>query len=185
MWKATERCLWILGLVAFGYWLQLSVIAAWSQARASYRLDHEPEQWTAGRLSPSIIPGAAIGRLEIARLGLSTVMFEGAGADVLERGAGHVPGSAMPGDRGNAVVAAHRDTFFRSLRNVRAGDTVRIRAPAHDSVYVVESTTVVGPEDTFVMKPTRTPALTLITCYPFRYIGPAPERFVVRAVLAR
>lgn len=168
--------------MAFGYWLQLSLIAAWSQARAGYRLDHEPEHRTPGRLPPSVKPGAAIGRLEIARLGLSTVMFEGADADVLERGAGHVPGSAMPGDRGNAVIAAHRDTFFRSLRNVRAGDTIKIRESARDTFYVVESTTVVEPEDTFVLKPTLTPVLTLITCYPFRYIGPAPERFVVRAV---
>ena len=185
MWRATERCLFILGLVALGYWLHLGLKAAWSQTRADYELSHQLEQRTAGKSSPSTSPGAAIGRLEIARLGLSTVMFEGADADVLERGAGHVPGSAMPGDRGNTVVAAHRDTFFRSLRNVRTGDVVRIRAPLHDSVYVVESTAVVDPDDTFVMAPTGAAALTLITCYPFGYIGPAPERFIVRAVLAR
>src|SRR5689334_11334274 len=122
MWRATERCLWILGLVALGYWLQLGLKAAWSQRRADYQLSQELEHRTARSSWPSVVPGAIVGRLEIARLGLSTVMFEGADADVLERGAGHVPGSAMPGDLGNTVVAGHRDTFFRSLRNVRAGD---------------------------------------------------------------
>ena len=83
------------------------------------------------------------------------------------------------------MLAAHRDTFFRPLRNIRVGDTVRMHAPNRDSVYVVESTTVVEPDDTYVLDATTRPALTLITCYPFRFIGPAPDRFVVRAVLAQ
>jgi sortase A len=82
-------------------------------------------------------------------------------------------------------VAGHRDTFFRALRNVRSGDVIQFRTPRREAVYVVESTTVVDPGDTFVMAPTRSAELTLITCYPFRYIGAAPERFVVRAVMAR
>jgi sortase A len=110
-------------------------------------------------------------------------VFEGSDDDVLDRGAGHLAGSALPGDRGNTVLAAHRDTYFRPLRNVRIGDRVTIHAPNRDSVYVVESTTVVEPHDTYVLEATAQPALTLITCYPFHYIGPAPERFIVRAVL--
>jgi sortase A len=126
-----------------------------------------------------------VGQLEIPRVGLSTVVFEGADDDVLDRGAGHLTGSALPGDRGNTVLAAHRDTFFRPLRNVRVGDKVKIHGRSKDHVYVVESTTVVEPDDTYVLDATTQPALTLITCYPFRYIGPAPERFIVRAVLAQ
>jgi len=91
MWRATERCLLILGLVALGYWLHLGLKGQWSQTRAGYQLEHR-----AAELPQPAVPGAILGRLEIVRLGLSTVMFEGADADVLERGAGHVPGSAMP-----------------------------------------------------------------------------------------
>jgi sortase A len=118
-------------------------------------------------------------------LSLSAIVFEGADQDVLERGAGHLPGSALPGDRGNTVLAAHRDTFFRPLRGIRIGDVVKIHRPLQDSVYVVQSARVVEPDETDVLKSTGEPALTLITCYPFRFVGPAPERFVVRAVLAR
>jgi sortase A len=82
------------------------------------------------------------------------------------------------------VLAAHRDTFFRPLRKIRIGDKVRVHAQDRDSTYVVESTKVVEPRDTYVLKPTTEPALTLITCYPFRFVGSAPDRFVVRAVLA-
>jgi sortase A len=128
--------------------------------------------------------GRRVGRVEIPRLNLSTVVFEGADEDVLQRGAGHLAGSALPGDRGNTVLAAHRDTFFRPLRGIRVGDVIHIHAPSKDSVYVVESARVVKPDSVDVLKPTPDAALTLITCYPFRYIGPAPERFVVRAVLA-
>jgi sortase A len=125
-----------------------------------------------------------VGRLDIPRLSLSTIVFEGASQDVLERGAGHLPGSALPGQHGNAVLAAHRDTFFRPLRGIREGDAVKIHMPTGESVYIVKSARVVEPDETDVLKPTEQAALTLITCYPFRYIGPAPERFVVRAVLA-
>ncbi len=124
-----------------------------------------------------------MGKLEIPRLNLSTVVFEGSDEDVLERGAGHVPGSALPGDRGNAVFAAHRDTFFRPLRGIRVGDLVRIETAGKKKTdYFVASMRVVGPDEVDVLRSTPQPALTLITCYPFRYIGPAPERFVVRAV---
>jgi sortase A len=177
MWKAAERCLWALGILAIGYCTFLVLKAERSQTQGLHELERPSLASSAPR------NGEVVGRLEIPRLGLSTVVFEGADEDVLDRGAGHLTGSARPGDRGNAVLAAHRDTFFRPLRNIRVGDTVRIHAPDRDSVYVVESTTVVEPQDTYVLDATTQPALTLITCYPFRYIGPAPERFIVRAML--
>jgi len=172
-------CLWIVVVLSIGYWAQLSVKARVSQVRGARELERpRPE-------TPSLIAssGDVVGRLEIPRLRLSTVVFEGADEDVLERGAGHLPGSAQPGDRGNTVLAAHRDTFFRSLRDIRIGDLVKIHTFSKDSVYIVESSRVVEPDEVDVLKPTAAPALTLITCYPFRYIGPAPERFVVRAAL--
>jgi sortase A len=171
--------LWTLAILNIGYWARLSLKATLSQSRGARELDHR----AAAVASP--LAGDVVGRLEIPRLSLSAVVFEGADPDVLERGAGHVPGSALPGDRGNTVLAAHRDTFFRSLRGVRVGDVVRIHRPHKDSAYVVQSARIVEPDEVDVLKPTPEPALTLITCYPFRFIGPAPERFVVRAVLAQ
>jgi sortase A len=170
---------WTLGLLGIGYWAELGIKARWSQARGARELERP------GTSESSHSVGDVVGRLEIPRLSLSTVVFEGADEDVLERGAGHVPGSALPGDRGNTVLAAHRDTFFRPLRGIRTGDMVKIHTPRRDNVYVVESARVVEPDEVDVLNPTPEPALTLITCYPFRYVGPAPERFVVRAVLAR
>ena len=171
--------LWTVAVLNIGYWVQLSLKARLSQAQGARELDRD----TTPVSSPLI--GDVVGRLEIPRLSLTTVVFEGADTDVLERGAGHLPGSALPGDRGNTVVAAHRDTFFRSLRGIRVGDVVKIHRPHKDSAYVVQSARVVEPDDVDVLKPTKEPALTLITCYPFRFIGPAPERFVVRAVLTQ
>lgn len=172
---------WLLftfGLLSLGYWVELSLKAKLSQARGARELERPGAQGSTHTV------GDVVGRLEIPRLSLSTVVFEGADQDVLERGAGHLPGSALPGNRGNTVLAAHRDTFFRPLRRIQVGDTVKIHTPPGDSVYIVESARVVEPDDVDVLRPTPEPALTLITCYPFRYIGPAPERFVVRAVLA-
>jgi sortase A len=170
--------LWTLAFLNIGYWVQSSLKAKWSQLQGARELSRAGTAIS----SPSI--GDVVGRLEIPRLGLSTVVFEGADRAVLERGAGHLPGSALPGERGNTVLAAHRDTFFRSLRGIRVGDVVRIQRPQKDSAYVVQSARIVEPDEVDVLKPTPGPALTLITCYPFRFIGPAPERFVVRAVLA-
>src|ERR1700687_1343893 len=159
--------LWTLGLLSIGYWAELGLKARWSQSRGARELERP------GSSTSSPSTGDVVGRLEIPRLSLSTVVFEGADEDVLERGAGHVPGSALPGDRGNTVVAAHRDTFFRPLRGIRTGDVVKIHTARKDNVYVVESARVVDPDEVSVLKPTPEPALTLITCYPFRDIGPA------------
>ena len=178
MWKTIQSFLYIVGLLNLGYWLQLNLKARLSQTRGARELEHP------GTSVSSPAAGEVVGRLEIPRLNMSTVVFEGADQDVLERGAGHLPGSALPGSPGNAVLAAHRDTFFRPLRDIRAGDVVKVHTPVSDNLYKVESARVVEAGEMDVLKPTPEPALTLITCYPFRYIGPAPERFVVRAVQA-
>jgi len=122
-----------------------------------------------------------VGRVEIPDLGLSAVVFEGTSDSVLDRGVGHLDESALPGQAGNVVLAAHRDTFFRSLRNIHKGDVVRVTTLSGVRTYTVDSTEVVAPTQTSVMDPTPTPALTLITCYPFYYVGNAPKRFIVHA----
>jgi sortase A len=99
----------------------------------------------------------------------------------LRRAAGHLPGSALPGDAGNVVVAAHRDTFFRPLKDVRPGDALRFVTPDGAFDYVVVETEVVSPSRTDVLAPGSGRGATLITCYPFGFLGRAPHRFVVRA----
>lgn len=110
-------------------------------------------------------------------------MAEGIGARTLRRAVGHVPGSALPGQPGNVALAGHRDRAFRRLRDVRPGDTLRLVTPAGSYEYVVDSAAVVAPDRGDLLDPTPEPTLTLVTCYPFFMVGPAPQRFVVRARL--
>ena len=125
--------------------------------------------------------GDPVGKLEIPRLGLSVMVLHGVESDVLSVGAGLVPGTPLPGAQGNTAIAAHRDTFFRSLKDIRADDVIRISTARGTYQYAVESIAIVGPEDTSVLESRARPELTLITCYPFYFVGAAPERFIVRA----
>jgi sortase A len=124
---------------------------------------------------------AVIGRLEVPRLHLSVIVMEGDDEATLARAAGHLPGTAFPWELGNAVVAGHRDTFFRPLQNRRGGDEIRSTTVPGTYEYHVTSTEVVTPDDVAVLAPTPTRSLTLVTCYPFVYVGPAPNRFIIHA----
>ncbi len=123
----------------------------------------------------------ALGRIEIPRLGMRAIIRKGADEDTLDRAVGLVPGTAHPGEAGNIVLAAHRDTFFRPLRNIRVADRIRLVVPPNEYLYEVDSTRVVPPEETSVLQSRGTEELTLVTCYPFGFIGPAPDRFIVSA----
>jgi LPXTG-site transpeptidase (sortase) family protein len=129
-----------------------------------------------GLLSPSVM---AI--VEIPRLSLSSPVVSGDDSDVLDVAIGHLPDTPKPWEPGNSALSAHRDGLFRSLRRVRVGDTVRVRSQHGDFVYTVRETKIVEPDDLSVLAPTDTQTLTLITCYPFNFIGPAPKRFIVHA----
>ena len=124
---------------------------------------------------------AAYGRIEIPRLGLRAIVKEGGDAKTLARAVGLIPGSARPGETGNTVLAAHRDTFFWPLREVEVNDRIRLVVPPNTYEYRVESVRVVEPTETSVLQSKGVEELTLVTCYPFRWVGPAPERFVVSA----
>jgi len=124
--------------------------------------------------------GSLVGRIKIPRLKLSAVIFEGTDDQTLGRGVGHLAGTATPGETGNLVLAGHRDTFFRPLKNIREGDVIEVTGPEGVSRYKVEFTQIVAPEATEVLRSTGGSTLTLITCYPFRFIGNAPDRFIVR-----
>jgi sortase A len=124
---------------------------------------------------------SSIGQLHIPRIGLSVVVLEGDDARALRRGAGHIPRSAWAGHAGNLAIAGHRDTFFRGLRDVRKDDEIELTTLNGSYVYRVESIQIVGSSEMQVLDKTTASVLTLITCFPFSYIGPAPSRFVVRA----
>jgi LPXTG-site transpeptidase (sortase) family protein len=125
-----------------------------------------------------------VGQIEIPRIGLKAMILEGATRRTLAAAVGHIPGTALPGAKGNAALAGHRDTFFRGLKDIRAGDRILVTTLEGSFEYRVKDCNVVGPRDTHVLDDTAEPALTLVTCFPFHYVGPAPERFIVRATRA-
>jgi sortase A len=131
--------------------------------------------------APPVRRGDVIGELEIPRLQVSVMVFEGDDAEILSQGAGHIPGTALRSGRGNIGIAAHRDTYFRPLRAVHTNDVIALKTPAGTSRYAVTETKIVRPSDVGVLAGTPGRDLTLVTCYPFYYVGNAPERFIVHA----
>ncbi len=126
-------------------------------------------------------PNEVLGRIEISRLHLSDIVREGVDAQTLSVAVGHIPSTALPGHLGNFALAAHRDTLFRALKDIRRDDVITFESGTHTYTYRVEDTRVVKPSDVSVLNPDGYETLTLITCYPFYYVGSAPERFIVRA----
>jgi len=120
--------------------------------------------------------------LRIARLGIEVPVLEGTDDWTLNRAVGLIEETAKPGGNGNAGIAGHRDGYFRALKDIRSGDLIEMDLPASIERYRVERVWVVQPEDISVLDPTPTPAITLVTCYPFYFVGSAPQRFIVRAV---
>ena len=144
-----------------------------------------PHQGDAARARHEPESGSIIGRLEIPRLSVSVIVRAGSDARTLQLAVGHISGTALPGEDGNVGLAGHRDTFFRRLRDIRPDDEIRIVGTTGAFTYRVERTDIVQPNDVWVLDPTANPVLTLVTCYPFTYVGSAPQRFVVRAALER
>jgi sortase A len=130
---------------------------------------------------PPMARGSTVGRIEIPRIKVSALVREGSDDKTLKRAAGHVPYTSLPGEHGNVGIAAHRDTFFRNVRNIREGDIIRMKTTWGTYEYEVDSLKIVMPENVEVLNPTPAPSITLVTCYPFNYVGSAPKRFIVRA----
>lgn len=137
----------------------------------------------AGLLSePHILmEGDVIGEIQVPRLGLNAIVVQGDSPANLRRAVGHLSKSALPGEWGNVALAGHRDTFFRPLRDILLGDEIRFKTRESSFEYRVESIEVVAPTDIRVLKSSTGHDLTLLTCFPFHYVGPAPKRLVVRA----
>jgi LPXTG-site transpeptidase (sortase) family protein len=124
-----------------------------------------------------------LAEIEIPRIHVSAMVTEGASARALKLAVGHIPGTALPGQTGNVALAGHRDTFFRQLENVRPGDVIKLTTYNGQYLYQVRYTKIVSPDATWALNPSpsKSQTLTLVTCYPFYYVGAAPKRFVVRA----
>jgi sortase A len=170
-----------LALVDIFIWYQTGIVLWQANAERTFGLKLRADVST-----PAAAPqprSSIVGRLEIPQLGLNAMVQEGVDAGTLRRAVGHLPGTALPGERGNVALAGHRDTFFRPLRNIRHNDLIELETLQGNYRYRVESAKIVRPSDVTVLQPTGRDTLTLITCYPFYYVGSAPKRFVVRARL--
>jgi len=192
--KWAQRALFACAVLFLGY-CAFAVVDAWIfQRRESADLDRllrgqraategrpQPELSTPARGTPAIGTHGLIGRIVIPRLLLSAMVVEGVDKTTLRRVVGHIPGTALPGQPGNVVLAGHRDTLFRPLKDLRIKDEIQFSTLNGDFQYVVESLLIVEPENVEVLAPSAEHMLTLVTCYPFFYIGAAPKRFVVKA----
>jgi sortase A len=187
--RRAEIALWVTGALLLGGALVTIVESRVYQARQGRAFSDRERMASA---PPGSAPASArdvdplvLGRIEIPRVGVSAIVREGDDARTLSIAVGHIPGTARPGEPGNVALAGHRDSFFRALRNIRAGDVIRLRVPGRGDEYRVDSTEVVGAGETRVLASTREAVLTLVTCYPFGWIGHAPRRFIVHARLFR
>jgi sortase A len=135
---------------------------------------------TAESLGPTDY-SSPLGRIEISTVGLSAIIMEGTDRRTLRRAVGHIPGTPLPGQPGNVALAGHRDTFFRALRNIHEGDEITLETVSGLYRYRVDFTKVVDPDEMQVLDNSDDAILTLVTCYPFSYLGRAPKRFIVRA----
>lgn len=189
---ALQIMLWVSGLVLLAYCINGYTVSAWHQAQQKATFEElASSQKSVTSLAASgvrprdsgskILPGGLIGVIDIPRLKISSVVEEGVDNKTLLVAVGHVPGTAFPGGGGNVALAAHRDTFFSELGQLRSGDEITLTTLRGAYQYNVESTRVVNPSATEILDSSGESKLTLITCYPFHYIGPAPRRFIVVA----
>ena len=204
--KTLEKMLWFVGVLLTGIYgthiffeetkrsNDLVAFKATLQSSASSelpvdRIGATPEQslWSEGRIaafteSLSQPTSDVLGILEIPRLSLEVPVYDGASDLHMDRGAARIDGTAMPGEPGNLGVAGHRDGYFRVLKDIELGDEITITTVDGLESYVVQELLIVDPTAIEVLDPTVQQSVTLVTCYPFYFVGHAPERFIVRAV---
>jgi sortase A len=171
---AMERVLWLVGVACIGYGVMAGV-----QTRVYAGLAQQVDQ-------PRAVADRSddvIGRIEIPALGLTAPITRDYDVNSLRRGVGHIPTTAEPGGLGTVGLAGHRDSFFRPLRNIKPAMEVRLINETGVYHYMVDSTEIVDPDQVRVLDIVQRPELTLITCFPFDYVGAAPRRFIVHAHL--
>jgi LPXTG-site transpeptidase (sortase) family protein len=193
--KWLERALLVGGLV-LGSWALFIVGQNWYYARMPVPAVDRSERGqvlpgeeagdpvgTSGAARRHIARGSWLARLEAPTVRLAATVLEGSDDRTLRRAAGHIEYTPFPGEPGNIGIAGHRDTTFYAVRNLKAGDPLTLTTAGRVFDYKVSKTMIVDPKDVEVLDPTEQPALTLVTCYPFNFIGNAPKRFIVRAEL--
>lgn len=181
----SQRLLFIIGIVALGYVVFTLLEARLYQVSAERSLESQIQRAKEPHDTqpiPALKTGDVLGRMDIPRLGISVAVLQGTSSRMLRRGAGHIESTPLPGETGNSGIAGHRDTFFRGLKDIRKSDEIQFQTAHGLFRYEVDWAKVVEPDDTTVLEPsTIGSTLTLVTCYPFYFVGPAPNRFVVRA----
>jgi sortase A len=135
------------------------------------------------RSLPAPAAGTLLGRLDAPTVHMTASVLEGSDDGTLSRGAGHIEDTPFPGQAGNIGIAGHRDTVFRPLRDIKVGEPLNLTTADHTYRYRISKTLIVGPDDVYVLDPTEQPTLTLVTCYPFEFVGHAPKRFIIQATL--
>jgi sortase A len=181
--------LFAAGVVAALWVGGVSVATAWFREAHLDRPDtpvlaapNEPdEDENDGKSDGGVGPDGVVGTLEIPRLAFREVVASGDDEATLRVAIGHLPDTALPWATGNSVLAGHRDTHFRALRSIVVGDVIRLKTRRGTFEYEVRDKLIVTPQDVWVMAPSAKRRITLVTCYPFSYVGPAPQRFIVRA----
>jgi sortase A len=165
-----------------------SAYAQWSGERELARAVQESRETIVERKVPKVVSrtqpkaGTTLGKFQVPRLNLFYVLLEGTSSRTLDKSIGHVEGTAMIGEAGNIGIAGHRNTHFRKLEWIRRGDEVILTGPDGEFRYLVEWARLFTPKDMEVLDPEHGPAVTLVTCFPFEYVGSAPLRFIVRAL---
>lgn len=191
-----QRGFLVAGFLLLGLWSRNELVAHEFQAAGATQLVAATPAATPGMAAVAIRRGTeprpaatqararrgdVLGRLEIPRLRIAAIVAEGVDAKTLGKAIGHIEATARPGEPGNCALAGHRDTYLRGLGNVRVDDAIRIVTRDRTYLYQVEWTEVVEPRRIDVLHPTPERSVTLVTCYPFHYVGHAPKRFIVRA----
>ncbi len=186
MLRWSQRALFTCGMFLLSYCACL-LLDAWMfqrQQRSELERAFQTQRQASSPVLKTALPSAQaglIGSIEIPRLDVSVIVVEGTTPRLLRRAAGHIAGTALPGSPGNVGVSAHRDSFFRPLRNIRKNDIITFRTILGTYRYRVVSTRIVAPENVTVLDSGIKQVLTLVTCYPFYFVGAAPDRFIVRA----
>lgn len=191
-WPA-ERLAWTLGilcLAAYGAIRLAGAVGAHRELRRFEKLQAgqpdltlwAPERIQAWRQSQKPQAGEPMAVLRIPKIRLEVAVLDGTDDRTLNRAVGHIAGTALPGAQGNLGIAGHRDGFFRGLKDIAPGDTLELETTAGREFYVVDAIRIVGPEEVSVLAGTPNQTITLVTCYPFYFVGSAPQRYIVRAV---
>jgi sortase A len=195
----TRLALLIVGIVCLGTYCESYIYRTVYQMYAGWRFDHEdpttvrpskraarpamlPNPDRGSPRSPVYGTGWVVGRISIPRLKITALVEEGVDETTLSRAVGHIPGTALPGELGNIGIAGHRDTFFQQLKDLKPHDEIDFTTHSGSYRYTVQSLTVVDPSDVGVLESKGGKFLTIVTCFPFHYIGNAPRRFIVHAV---